>query len=418
MIPLFVTLSLTLLCNSRKNILSEAADTTLTQIVISAPVNPVVENGMLSLHCQVWNVEPGYTVTLSQIKDGAVRRITWGKDILSGGFGGDRVFLATRQLHDGSVVYFLTFTEVSRMDKGTYTCAVLTDSLAQIASHTVHVDVHYFPEDINPVCVPNESPVAYEGVPFRMGCSSEEASPSVKLRWIRTGTGKKKNVPLHLETKDKNGMVRAEIEVIPTVHDQDAVFLCELTSPVFPDRLYTCHVGPITVVPSTDYYEEGGDGGGDWNSSPPPIHPTQKNTAVGDNSAGTFAAVPSNTQNAVDQVRPVCQESCSSFSTPVYYWMIATGAASVFAVLFLLIIVAFYIRIRIHNPTKRHLQPSFLSSKDVYVEVDQKYDENRLYMSLDRAKHKTMNSNLTPLDYGSDYNPTKQTSRQFEGGLM
>ena len=93
-----------------------------TSIIATAPLKEVEEGAILSVHCQVTELEEGHEVTLYRIRDGqSVQRVSVG-DILTQ--DEDRLFLATRQLGDGSTVYFLSVMEVTRSDQGTYRCQV------------------------------------------------------------------------------------------------------------------------------------------------------------------------------------------------------------------------------------------------------------------------------------------------------
>ena len=371
------------------------ADTSVTNILMSAPVNPVDEKGMLSLHCQVSNIEPGQTVTLSRrIHNGPVKRITWGKDILSGIFE-DRAFLAIRQLQDGSTVYFLSIIDINRDDAGTYTCAAVTDDLQEITSESVDITVYYFPSDIYPVCSPSEPPVVYQGVPFRVGCSSEAAFPSVLLTWSRTGT---RDVP-PLEKREVNGMINAEIEIVPTLNDQDALFLCEATSKAFPSHApYTCHIGPLTVVPNDDY--------DDYLDRIEMSYPLNSPDAILDNNnARTVASGEVLSNDIVVPVQRSCQESCSLINAPVFYWMLATGVACFLGILFMILGIILYIKMR-NTRDRKYVDPRYLS-RDIYVELDQKMDENQLYMSLDKAMQRTISPTGTCImEPDSCYNTT------------
>ena len=382
------------------------ADVTDTVIELTAPVNPVDEHGMISLHCQVRNKETGHTITITREHGkGRLKRLTFGKDILSEEEVGDRVFLAIRQLNDGSIVYFLSITEISREDAGKYSCAAVDENLDEIASKSVDVTAYYLHSDIYPVCTPGEPPEVYEGVPFRIGCSSEEAYPSVSLKWSRTGDG----VVPELEVYKEHGMVHAEIEILPTLNDQDAVFLCEATSRAFPINVYSCHVGPINVIPRED--------GNYWDGFEPDMHTSNApsgaildNTPSGKTISENIANVPSEYS---------CKDPCSVVRSPVFYWMLATAGATFLGLLFLIVGIVLYIKMKNHRDLKRSIDSRFMS-RDIYVEVDQKCDENQLYMSLDKAMHRTLPTGVplqlhqTSLEHDECYNSMKKTMLEMD----
>ena len=94
-------------------------------IKVTAPINPVREDAMISIHCQIWNKVEGQEVTMSRKLKGAARsqRLSWDEKVQND--DDDRIFLAERRLTDGSVVYFLSIIEVTQSDEGTYFCKIV-----------------------------------------------------------------------------------------------------------------------------------------------------------------------------------------------------------------------------------------------------------------------------------------------------
>ena len=94
-------LKLTILVNFFSNILTYS-----DVIVATSPVNPVKEQGLLTIHCQVRNLDDNHQVTITRRVGDRIQQISVDEDVL-GNAVDERVFLAVRQLLDGSTVYFL-----------------------------------------------------------------------------------------------------------------------------------------------------------------------------------------------------------------------------------------------------------------------------------------------------------------------
>ena len=159
------------------------------EIVTTAPVNPVKAGGILSIHCQVNGLESGQSITLSrQLKDSSqIDRLSWDLTLT---VQDDRIFLAMRQLEDGSLVYFLSVLQVTIADKGMYICTVSASNLKVVAEESIDIEVQHFPDDPHPECFPPDKMQVEVGELVAMSCVSEAGYPVVDISWKRTGSGK------------------------------------------------------------------------------------------------------------------------------------------------------------------------------------------------------------------------------------
>ena len=91
-----------------------------------------------------------------------------------------------------------------------------------------------------------------EGKQIALNCSSELANPAVNIQLSRTGEYK---VP---ETRQSihGTSVYLGFTFLPTLQDNNVVFLCEISSPMFPDFLQTCHIGPFHVYRNPNILHE------------------------------------------------------------------------------------------------------------------------------------------------------------------
>ncbi len=222
---------------------------TFLRISAISPVNPVKIGGILSIRCQVWDLDIGHEITLSRkCAHGPTERLSWNEDVLPA--IEDRVFLASRKLADGSTIFFLSVIDIDKPDECDYSCKVLnSDTLLAIASDEVKIDVMYFPKETYPMCSSSYVPTSIinHGDIVTLNCSSEIGKPVVGLEWSFAGHT---NIVLEdTETHVRHGMVVSQTEVRPS--DQD-IYICTIKSEEFPEVIRVCHIGPISVQPSTD----------------------------------------------------------------------------------------------------------------------------------------------------------------------
>lgn len=359
------------------------------ELSASAPVNPVREQGILSLMCQMWDLDSTeYSVRISRRRevDSQAEWISYNDQIL---VEDERVYLATRHVGDGSVVYFLTFTDVARHDQGEYTCTILHD-LNTIATKSVVITVEYVPEEIYPVCEPQDLPHVQEGIPVTFNCTSEEAHPPVSLTWERTGSRDK----LWSTETRHNGFVVSTLSLIPSIQDQGTVFLCKIVSTGYYPNPKSCHVGPLKVL----HNQQG--------ISPPPTE-----TSDGSGTLVTLEPHIVNLQSTVTTRN--CRSSCSYFNMSVVRWILSTIFAVFLAVLFFIVGLILLYRL---NQTITDHRGEFISRQnmtnivkdDIYMELEKRRDGERVYMALDRVSntYNALYNHPVTLQYQKDFDNT------------
>ena len=351
---------------------------TALKIEVTAPVNPVRVNGVVSIHCQIWDLTPGHEVTLSRrtVTKTETERLAWNGDLQTS--VPDRVFLAHRILEDGSNVYFLTLMDVVKEDKGTYNCTVLSDTYQKVAEGSTNLDVQYFPAESHPLCTPLTVQPIMEGKQLVLNCTSEEANPTVSLQWSRTGGSKLSSI-----TRKRNGVVYNEIRVRPSLADDGALYICEIKSHAFPLEDSSCHVGPIKVLRNPQ------------KPIPPPGTVNTNNPGNGattypsDANDGSISDKTDATRNKTTNLIDQCKDTCSASHMNVMFWIICTIVAAFCACIFLIIGITLIVKTR---QLPRYQYPD-VKVKDqhhqVYVELHkrqqlQQHNRSDLYMDLTR----------------------------------
>ncbi len=327
------------------------------------PVNPVKQGGFLSVYCQIWNIKEEYKVTISRnlrSKRLQTEMLSWGPDVL----GDERVLLALRTLEDGSAVYFLTILDVTREDEGTYVCKVRTLSGGEqiIGTSSVDVTINYFPGESSPTCSPGEPIVVTEGQEIVLNCSSTEGKPHVNFKWSKTPQHNRDSV---LEDNVQSHDTHSLLTFKPSHRDDNAIFVCTISSPAFPQRSRTCHIGPITVhrdlskqsVPSTTLLATQKV----RETHPNVILPTQASSSS-------------------------CSKVCSTWNTDVYYWIVSTVAFSIIAIIF--IIVGFCLLVKYYKLSSSSVNTPqmriYNDAEDTYEKLEYRNDR-KVYMALDKS---------------------------------
>ena len=358
------------------------------RVQTTAPLNPIEIGGVLGVHCQVWNLDSGHEVTIiRRIGDGQVQRLSSGDGLTHS--TEDRVFLAPRQLEDGSVVYFLSIMSVTRQDEGEYSCRIVNIAEGNIVTaDSITLHVTYFPSDSDPACTPTDQPLTLrEGTRIMFNCTSEAAFPQVSLSWTRVGTKEKYHTKNGLAD---NGRLFSTLMLTASRQHNEAVFLCHIHSAAFPGKTRTCHVGPITVIPNGSSKPDGNgnmqkpsSGGNDYTNN----HPVVTRLPPGiDGDARTIETQEVSIMNHVK-----CAELCSQLSstTDVTFWIVATIVGAIFALTFFIMGVCLFVkyyRLPQTIDTSRYVavQPP---CHDIYAELDGRgrSAEGKVYMTLEQA---------------------------------
>ena len=361
--------------------------TSETNVITSAPVNPVEKDGILSVRCQVWELENSHDVTLLRTINGDIQRLSLGEDILS--TVGDRVFLAVRHMGDGSVVYFLSIMHVMRKDEGLYTCSVRAKSTgSQIAVSSIRMNISYFPSDSDPDCTDVPS-IVQVGTLITLNCSSDEGYPRVSLTWSRAGADELK--PISYVTKDNR--VYASYTFKIGMNDHNSVFLCTVSSKEYPSLTQQCHVGPLKVmsisgvIPYDDLSSE---------------LTTTSDVKVHRSSPGS--------PGAPFEINPTfkanCDQVCAEMSSnSTFYWIVSTVVGFIFAVLFLIIVLVLIFKyLRLSN----RKEPNYIAAlpaprEKVYAELDSRRSDNKVYMTLEKNDNNMRQKYLFQSDIPDHY---------------
>lgn len=385
---------------------SAVAETTIS---MKAPINPVRLDAMLSLYCKVQDLDEGtHAIVISKEDQGGqnYKQLSSGDKVQ---VDDARIFLAVRRLSEYKV-FFLSIINVERGDEGIYKCKLIQNNpTSEIEAHPVKVNITYMPEQ-NPECSSSE-PLKnmMAGDTLNWNCSSEEGFPKVTLTWVRSNTGKVlKSQPLN-----QTGKVVSQLSYRLTEYDDQTMFVCELTSEAFPDeQTKRCHIGPVHVKPNPLFTSEpytdsnsayiGGGGVVDNNKD---------NTEVGFPTPGS----PANN-------KPECKEYCSTLTTPVFHWIIATISAGVLAIIFLIIGIVISIKLCNLSSTQSSQtgrimmqQRRYPLTDDTYAELDCKQDEgNRVYMMLDRSHIPEMQPLNPNLDREGNYTRTPTATKEIQ----
>ncbi len=357
-----------------------------TRVKATAPVSDIEEGSILSLHCQVWELQKSnQEVTLLRTIGRETQRLSLDEGLHHD--VDDRTFLATRHLGDGSIVYFLTIIDVKRDDSGRYTCKVhnKTGRISEVDGDYVDLNIMYFPADSDPVCQPQDSSLSRvkSGTSIQLNCSSEISIPPVLITWVKASSSKKQ---LKSTSFEQNGRLYSQLTVTLGPREQNAIFICRVTSNAFVDREQTCHIGPFSVIVTAD------DGSNyDTPNNPKMIPP------VGDTSQETVEQSEDGQRDrdpVMTSKKTRCEKTCNSyFESPVNRWIMATVVAGLLTFIFFILGIAlFYKYYQVHSSQyigSRRIQTR-LYSDDIYSELEARRPD--LYMALD--KHGIMDTRL------------------------
>lgn len=332
-----------------------------TTVDATSPVNPVEAGGILSLHCQIRDLSKDNEVKILRTVAGKTERLTAEKDINSE--AGDRVFLAIRTMHDGTTVYFLSIMGVTVDDAGSYSCQVVNEGVTAtevVAVQSVEIGIIHFPDETEPLCESNHPTTVLAGTELILNCSSTKSNPLVNIKWTRTGTDA--TLP---SLQDGVGAERIYkfMKFRPSMEDNKSIFMCQISSPYFPDKIQTCHIGPLEIIPN--------NGAVDMPSTQS-IQATDKKTPK--------VFIPK-TDSSTD-----CETVCTPLTSPVVYWVIATIAAGTLSVIFMIIGMVLFIKmcnLRSSLPMEDMYTCSPPLHDKIYVELETNKPRDKLYMALD-----------------------------------
>ena len=323
-------------------------------VAVTAPVNPVKENGILAIRCKVTNLQEDHDVTISRYTGKHTHRLSW--NALLAVEANPRMFIAVRHLDSGITFYFLTIIEATRSDEGLYYCKVRDSrSFTVVAEGTTRIKLQYFPPD-PPTCFPESLPSILAGTMITLNCSSIGTRPLIDIRWSRTGDGRiAKSKITSTETK-----VYSSVSFQPTFSDNGAMFVCKVTSCAFPDRMHTCHIGPLEVLYNP--HTEVDDNCTEKQYSTYPVQPV--NTNQDSDSSNTL-----DNNNVTEQLK--CSEICKRSTSAVLYWIIGTFLAGFIALTSC--IFAITVALRLHRAKRGptlHRMYGHQTHENIYLELD------------------------------------------------
>ena len=343
-VELYIGMSLLLLLLQRTAIPAAASEVTVTA---TAPVATIEEGGVLSLHCQIWNLDVDQSVViLRQLESGAIEKLSHNKNVMAvaSDMEEERIYVAYRQLDDASFVYFLSIIGVRRTDAGQYSCKVLSASMESVdARAQVFIGVYYTPGEPFPHCSAvtehGEDKFGiiamplYAGTKMSLNCSSEHGVPDVKLEWRRSNDEELG----HGEILRNAAMLSSLVTITLTEKDNGMVFVCTGTSIADVEYSKTCHIGPLEVLPNPngDRYDDNTNLNGQEEG---PNDNELQDTGLSDILDGNIVVRPPSSSSK-------CRQLCSQQSQyDEYYWIIATVCTGTFAVVMLLTLAILFWR--------------------------------------------------------------------------
>ena len=331
------------------------------EVTAVIPVNPIPEGGLLAFHCKISGLERSHDVAMTGPRG---LRISYGDNILLD--DDNRFFLAVRQIADGSTVYFLSITDITKSDAGRYACKVLnmTGTASQVAAQTVTAQVSFLPSD-NPTCAHSANTLnVFAGSMVTYNCSSEQGYPGVSLHWSRIGgTGR---VPEGSEYTD-GGLVTSVLKWTPSVEDSGFMLTCTVRSKYFAETK-TCHVGPITVV--KDPYDK--------------TITDHKDTTV------LITGATQTPDISVTRRKPskiICKRYCVEQESSLFIWIISTVSAASLAFILFIIGLLLFIKLRYRTVEATALPPQHCINEEIYAELEKRFEhEDAVYMDLERSE--------------------------------
>ena len=370
------------------------------RVTATAPVQEIEEGAILSLHCQVWELQPGLEVTIMRITGRETKFLSVDETLMN---VPDSVFLATRHVSDGSIVYFLSIIDVQRSDAGKYSCKVLnkTETISEVAEDFVRLEIMYFPGDTDPACQQEYPKQVEAGTEIQLNCNSEVAKPPVSLTWTKTGSEEE---TLTSTSVVKNNRLFSSLTVRLNHEENNVIFMCHLRSEIFVDKHTTCHIGPIRVTPTPDKNNKDKDVVKQRpnNKQPEPTGVSK----VGSGGPGRAGERPNLSAGNYPNLKKLrCEKTCSYFESPVNRWIMATVVAGLMTFVFFIFgIVLFYKYYQVHS-TSAYVKARRVATRtytdEIYSELEaRRPDTKDVYMSLN--KHDIMDSQLHQMQQSED----------------
>ena len=352
------------------------------QVTVRKGTNTVQEGGILSLFCEVQDLQENDEVQIVRTGDN-YKRLTSNSHVKPNVID-ERVFIAERQVSGGKS-YLLTIMDADRnRDEGNYTCKVESANGEEI-SRQIAIPIEYFPSQ--PTCT---GPVqVVEGLLSTFNCSSVIGNPPVTLSWSLS-TSESVNPNKQASSSQTSYLV---LERAFTIDESGSVLTCTVQSSRFPRESDDCST-QISVIPNRNKNR----------AQPESTKITDKpeNHAV----TGTSPAL-----SNVD-----CQDICPFWDSRTNIWKFVTFAICAFAFIMLIITVILGRKICTSNRNRKSMsrrRSQRQQSMEIYEKVEQFQDGRRLYMPL-QTREKPECIVVVPKDIEGEYTrtPTMCTSNE------
>ena len=326
-----------------------------TRVELTSQVHPVTIGGILAIQCQVWKLKDGYKVDLLRVLDnGDTDPLTVRGNYQAQSSFEQRGFFAKRTFSDGSMVLLLTAIDILQTDQGSYLCKVYTDvhgNTEEITRDTIDIEIYRFPSNSYPSC--NSAPdthIIQGSKDVKLTCSSEKGFPVVELNWSCT----KGDVHFNIYNSQSDDSVSSELTVTIDATHSGAVFVCNLTSPGFPDRVRLCAYGPFTVSSKAD----------------------DNNVVLSHGPGINTIQDPKSNQNEGSSKTTTCNVSCPADDPyNILYWAVACVGTSILMLIFLSTTIIYCCKYQTISSEVITAQNSFTScdgSEPVYVSLQRR----------------------------------------------
>ena len=212
----------------------------------STSPNPITEGSLITFSCTSYEGNP--PVNLDWVKAGV--RLQVSPPRRSDGFAVSEVtFRVTRE--DDGIVYvcYVSSSEFPELYQSCYIGPLQVISSPIPPSTTTQTpDVkytsasgEYFPNTA-PLCQSSLPSPITEGYTYTLSCTSYEGNPPVVIDWAKSGARVQAPPP-----RRSDGFVTSEITLRARLEDNNAVYICYVTSPGFPELYETCFIGPLEI---------------------------------------------------------------------------------------------------------------------------------------------------------------------------
>ncbi|XP_071944687.1 uncharacterized protein [Antedon mediterranea] len=178
-------------------------------------------------------------VQLSWEKDSA--KITEGEELLdTSGLAKERISVDI--IRTGVYVYTLFISRVVYEDSGSYSCVVFQNGEQVLESDYAVVTVFQLPSPEYPICTRMSRPViTEEEITFK--CEGEAINPPIDLSWSIIGSKLAINDKSYVDSE----RTFATYSLTASPNNNNAVYVCSLTTPANRSIVRSCSIGPLNV---------------------------------------------------------------------------------------------------------------------------------------------------------------------------